>query len=351
MPTIINMQSSKDIIIKAHLLSEGTIYLPPNIHLPFPVCRSTAGPGAGAKMLTLTFRHHTVKLQISPDQNTPLWLDHTADGYQLLRNGSPILNSLIPVYVPFHAPNQLFLNIEPKCIHNCRFCTQNYLPPHITTTGSHKKITHMLLQGLQTPQIHAVAFTAGIYPNTQEITHKMVALTQLVKHHHPTTPVGVETYINSDTELHHLQKSGVDEIKINLQLPTSELFSQFCPTLDYEFIKTMLQKAVTHFGKGKVCSNIIYGLGERNEELYDAITELAEMGVVTTLRKLTITPNNIQRISEITKKPLKSPDAQRIITLAQRHKTILSHYNLTPKTFSTMCHRCGCCDIIPFVDF
>ncbi len=351
MSALRSMQLSNELIIKAQLISAGSIYLPPTIHLPFPVCRSTAGPGTGAKMLALTFRDHRVKLHISSDPKTSFWLDHTNDGYQLLHNGSPFLNEITPVYVPFHAPHQLFLNIEPKCIHDCRFCTQNHLPPHIFSSRSYKKETHLLLQGIRKPQIQSVAFTAGIYPNTQEITQRIVELIRFVKHHHKTIPVGVETYVSSENELHDLQTSGVDEIKINLQLPTPELFSQFCPTLDYELIKTMLQTAVTYFGKGKVCSNIIYGLGEQNDELYSAITELAEIGVVTTLRKLTITSNNKQKISEITQKPLKNPDAQRIITLAQKHKTILSNHNLTPKTFSTMCHRCGCCDIIPFVDF
>ncbi|RLF29085.1 MAG: biotin synthase, partial [Thermoplasmata archaeon] len=38
------------------------------------------------------------------------------------------------------------------------------------------------------------------------------------------------------------------------------------------------------------------------------------------------------------------------LRLAVEQKKVFKKYGLTPETFKTMCHRCGCCDIVPFID-
>ena len=41
---------------------------------------------------------------------------------------------------------------------------------------------------------------------------------------------------------------------------------------------------------------------------------------------------------------------ERLVRLAQEQKRILEEHGLTTLTFQTMCHSCGCCDIVPFRD-
>ena len=41
---------------------------------------------------------------------------------------------------------------------------------------------------------------------------------------------------------------------------------------------------------------------------------------------------------------------ERLVDLAKKQKSIFENYGLSPKTFDTMCFRCTCCDIVPFID-
>ncbi|HSV42760.1 MAG TPA: hypothetical protein VLH13_05050, partial [Methanomassiliicoccales archaeon] len=42
--------------------------------------------------------------------------------------------------------------------------------------------------------------------------------------------------------------------------------------------------------------------------------------------------------------------AERIIRLSLAAKDILGRYGLSPLQYETMCHRCRCCDLVPFAD-
>lgn len=89
-----------------------------------------------------------------------------------------------------------------------------------------------------------------------------------------------------------LNDAGADEIKLNLQCSTRELFSRICPDLDYDGIRQRIVDAVEIFGRGRVVINIIYGFGETDEELYDAIRGICELGAIPTVRALRINKFN-----------------------------------------------------------
>ena len=48
--------------------------------------------------------------------------------------------------------------------------------------------------------------------------------------------------------------------------------------------------------------------------------------------------------------PLVPVTAERIVDLATKAKAIMEENGITTKTYHTMCHECGCCDIVPFHD-
>ena len=75
------------------------------------------------------------------------------------------------------------------------------------------------------------------------------------------------------------------------------------------------------------------------------------MGVAPTLRKIRINEFNKEKIERVVSYKIPKVSANRIIELAVEQKKILEKNGLTTKTFKTMCHKCGCCDIVPFWDF
>jgi biotin synthase-related radical SAM superfamily protein len=113
---------------------------------------------------------------------------------------------------------------------------------------------------------------------------------------------------------------------------------------------TLLPEAVQIFGRGKVCSNIIIGLGECDENVLAGIGTLAKMGVVATVRKLAIDPSNRKRLKKALGRVPQHVLPERLLSLAQNQKGILQEYDLDTRGFRTMCHNCACCDIEPFVD-
>lgn len=344
----INNNSKK----KAELINHNKIYIPKNLRLPYPLDRSTTGPGSGSLFIALTFDNKNIKLAVSKNCNEIFSLQKENDQFKILKEGDIFLDNVEIIPILFHAPGQAFINIDDRCIYNCTFCNCNTKNKKYGFLQNYDKqrFVELILKISNRNDFKAVALTGGIYPNNSEVIKKMCYIVKNIRTKLPCTPIGVEPYIKKTNEIKSLKESGANEIKINLQIPDEYLFRKICPDFDYSHIINMLETAVDIFGQGKVTSNILYGLGESDETVIKSVEKLAEMGVVPTLRKIRLN-NFIREKLKATlnyKMPFISTD--RIIKLAYEQKNILEKYGLTTKTFKTMCHKCGCCDIVPFWD-
>jgi len=143
--------------------------------------------------------------------------------------------------------------------------------------------------------------------------------------------------------------AGADEIKINIETFDREIFKKVSDKLDFDQIIGAIKYATAVFGWGKVCSNIIFGMGETDENVLEGVEKLARLGCVATLRPLTIDDMNRERL-ESALGPLEPVTPERMIKLAEEAKDIFLLYNLSPAGFKTMCHECTCCDLVPFKD-
>ena len=107
---------------KAELISNGKIYIPNDIKLPYPLERSTAGPGSGSLSITLTFENKNIKLEVSKNQNELFTLQKKHDTYHITKRGENFLEDVQIIPTVLHAPRQAFINLENRCIYNCAFC-------------------------------------------------------------------------------------------------------------------------------------------------------------------------------------------------------------------------------------
>jgi biotin synthase-related radical SAM superfamily protein len=162
-------------------------------------------------------------------------------------------------------------------------------------------------------------------------------------------PIGVEPYVDSIEQIDRLKQAGANEFKMNLETFDQAIFRKVCGELDLEWIMKALAHAVKVFGKGKVCSNIIIGMGESDENALAGVKALSAIGVVATLRPLRVNDVNRSSLEEVLGK-LEPIGEGRLIRLAKEQKRILEKHQLSTLTFQTMCHSCGCCDIVPFRD-
>jgi len=333
---------------KAELINKNKIYIPQHIKLPFPMDKSTAGPSTGSYSLALTFSNKNIKLIVSRDQNECFSLHKENGKFNVLKNGEIFIENVEIIPILLHSPRQAFINLDDRCIYNCAFC--NLSNSGFFQKYNKQKFVKLILKASNNKNFQSVALTSGIYPNNDEIIKRMCYIIKNVKENLPNISIGVEPSILNKKDILLLKKAGANEIKINLQIPDKKLFSKLCPDFNYEDIFKFLEKAVKIFGKGKVASNIIYGLGESDRSVIKAIEMLAKIGAVPTLRAIRINEFNRRKLEDKISNRYPNISVERIVRFAHEHKNILIKKGLTTKTFETMCHKCGCCDIVPFWD-
>ncbi|MEM0449450.1 MAG: radical SAM protein [Methanomassiliicoccales archaeon] len=334
---------------KALLLTKGAVRVAPNIRLQVRLSRSTAGPGAGTVGIVLRFDLHRVKKSLVLEGGD-FELIETGAGYTLFHEGRPFLEKVEVQPVLFHSPEQAFFNVETECIYDCKFCTSRRLERKVTKNLTPEKIVKMIIESSQRPDFKAVAITSAVVKDAKTTIDKMVYIVREVRRAlGPSIPIGVEPYVDDLQDIERLKEAGADEIKLNIETWDPQIFQKVCGELDHEWILTALKHAVKVFGRGKVCSNLLVGLGESDESVLEGVEELARLGVVATIRPLRINELNRKALEEALG-PLPPLDADRLLRLAQEHKRILEKHDLTTLTFRTMCHACTCCDMVPFRD-
>lgn len=334
---------------KASLLCGGTVQIPPDFHLPFKASRSTAGPGAGSTSVVFAFDGLRVKKSISREEGE-FQLVEKEDGLALLHQGKSFIDRVELIPTIYHSPAQAFINLHQNCIYNCRFCTSPRLAKHQGKDLDLEKVRRMIRQVRDHPDLEAVAFTSAVVGSPEETVEEMIAAVRLVREElGPNIPIGVEPYLSSLQQIDRLKQAGADEIKINLETLDPAIFTKVCGELDLDWIKEALAHAVKVFGRGKVTTNLIIGMGEKDHQVKAWVEELAGMGVVPTIRPLRLNAINQATMEEAlgTIPPLRP---ERLLILAKMTKEILQRHGLSPLTYKTMCHRCQCCDIVPFID-
>ena len=333
---------------KAELISGGGVRLPLGFTMPYRVSKSTAGPGAGSSSAVFSFDGYRVKKSISYDSGE-FELHEGADVLYMTRNGQPFLERVEIQPVVFHCPEQAFFNLDPRCIYNCAFCASPKLDPKNVKILTADEIVDLVKDAMIKHHIVSVSLTSGVVGNVDETIGRFVSCVKSLRGAFSDIPIGVEPYVERKEHLEMLKDAGATEIKINIESPSKKIFSHVCPELNYENIMALLKSAVNIFGRGMVSSNMIYGMGETDDEMDEMMNHLCSMGVIPTLRAIRRSPHNMEALNiAIGDQPAITAD--RSIEVAKKLKNILEKYDLDTRKCHTMCLECGCCDIVPFRD-
>ena len=335
---------------KAELIHHGKIFVPDTIKLPYPLSSSTAGPGAGKSALALSFGGTRLKLGVTKNKNTKFSLKEDDAGFKILKDNEVFIQYVEIIPTLLHAPNQAFVNLHNGCIYSCEFCATPKLDGELRKVRSSDQVLYMILEASRDKDFQSVAITSGIVGSPEETLEDMIGVVEKVKENLGDVDIGVEPYVLERKDIDELHKAGATEIKINIETFDRKIFEKVCPELGYDHILDMLEHAVKVFGEGKVTTNLIIGLGESDENVLDGVEYFASIGVVAVIRVLRITDYNYARLVMALGHDLEKVQPQRMINLAQRQKEILNRHGLSTASFATMCHRCGCCDIVPFRD-
>ncbi|UCE74973.1 MAG: radical SAM protein [Methanomassiliicoccales archaeon] len=335
---------------KAELIHYGKIYVPDSIKLPYPLSSSTAGPGAGKKAFALSFGGTRLKLGFSKDKDSKFSLKKNGDGFQIIKDKEVYVHDVEIIPTLLHAPNQAFVNLRDGCIYSCSFCATPILDEAKKKTVSPEQIVNMILKASNQEDFQSVAITSGIVGSPAKTLDEILWVVKKVKENLGEVEIGVEPYVSEAKDIQRLHDAGATEIKINIESYDRDIFNRICPELDYDHILKMLKEAAMLFGRGKVTTNILVGLGESDNNVLDGVEYFAKRGVVAVIRILRLNDYNHRRIVDALGHDVEKVPLERMMDLAIKQKGILERYGLSTMSFKTMCHKCGCCDIVPFKD-
>jgi biotin synthase-related radical SAM superfamily protein len=322
--------------IKAELLSLGKVDVDPSL-LPRP-SRSTAGPGTGLRSIFFKSGGHRVRLEINADSPLKM-IDHNGDVVILKDNKELVRGKIDPVVA--HCPEQTYITISEQCMYDCKFCSVPKFQGKIKTL---EEVLAIIERVKNDGKLTTIAFTSGVATTPEHEIDRVVEYVKAVKKYH--VPIGVAVYPTKDSS-QRLRDAGVTEVKYNVETMDKEIFERVCSGRkghSLDFILTSLRDAVMVFGKNRVSSNIIIGLGETDECVRKGVEYLAKMGVIAVLRPITISPYRKGEISAT------RPSAERLLRLTRMTHEVLYTYSLDVTVSQTMCLLCTGCDLTPIRD-
>ncbi len=321
--------------LKAFLISIGSVSIDSSL---IPRARgSTAGPGAGTS--SVFFRSGEKRVRLSINKDSPLSIQKAeGDGnVALFHEGKELARGKLEP-APAHCPEQAFITLCEKCIFDCKYCPVPKLQGHVK---SEEEVLSIVDEVLRTGNLKAISLTSGVETSVEGEVERVLKLLPALKKYN--VPIGVSVYPTEGCS-RKFYEEGVFEVKYNVETMDSEIFKKVCGDLSLDYILDKLKEAVDVFGKNRVFSNFIIGLGESDSSVMEGVETLAKMGVIPILRP--VNPHPLRIGDCFTERPT----PERLLRLAKIEADILKKYGLNPGLAMTMCLKCTGCDLVPFVD-
>jgi biotin synthase-related radical SAM superfamily protein len=321
--------------MKAFLISIGSVSIDSSL---IPRARgSTAGPGAGTSSVFFRSGERRVRLSIKEDSPLSILKVEGEGNAAIFYEGKELVRGKLEP-APAHCPDQAFITLCERCVFDCKYCPVPRLQGHVK---SEEEILRIIDEVLRAGNLKAISLTSGVETSIEGEVERVLKLLPALKIYN--VPVGVSVYPTEGCS-RKFYEAGVSEVKYNVETMDREIFKIVCGDLSLDYILDRLREAVDVFGKNRVFSNFIIGLGESDDSVRDGIETLAKMGVIPVLRP--VNPHPLRAGDCFTERP--SPE--RLLKLAKFEAEILKKYGLDPGLAKTMCLKCTGCDIVPFVD-
>ena len=201
------------------------------------------------------------------------------------------------------------------------------------------KVLQMVEEANATSELKAISLTSGVAVSPEkEVKRAADIIKQLAREY--DLPIGVSVYPTKDSS-EELYSAGACEVKYNVETMDPELFRRFCPDLSLPAVLDALDSAVNIFGRNRVSSNFIIGLGESDEAVRKGVERLTGRCIIPILRPISPHPlrNNVRNINR--------PDAARLLKLGGMLRDVLDRQSLCVDKSRTMCLLCTGCDLAP----
>lgn len=335
---------------KALLLELGEIYIPRELQMPCFASRSTAGPDAGSSSHAFGFGRFRAKLTVSNDPASRLHLVQTGTGFGMRLDGEEFIGDVSILPLIAHSPNQAFMNLAAECRLGCAFCAMPKPSGKPDDTITPERVLKIVAINYRHPSFEGIALTSGIPDSVAETNARMMEMVRTLRARYPKVPIGVEAYVEDLADITGFRDAGATEMKLNIETWPESSFERICPNRDFGRTLAALEEAVRVFGRGRVTSNLIVGLGESDDEIISGLGTVARIGAIPNLRGIRVGPGNLGKLEKALGKAPERVPAERMLRLGREHRRILEENGLDTSSMKTMCFSCRCCDIVPMAD-
>ncbi|MCJ7445814.1 MAG: radical SAM protein [Methanotrichaceae archaeon] len=322
--------------IKAELVAIGRVDIDESLLIRPSV--SSAGPGTGLKSIFFKSGGHQVRLEI--DRESPLKMRQENGDFIILKDDQEQVRGTLEMVLA-HCPEQAYITLSEQCIYDCKFCSVPKLGGKIKTLD---EVIEIVENVQKNGKLKAIALTSGIAKSPEDEIDRIVDVVKALRKYN--VPIGVSVHPTKDSSP-RLKDAGVIEIKYNIETMDRAIFQKVCKGrkgFSFDYLLDSLRDAVSVFGKNRVFSNFIIGLGETDECVQEGVEYLAKMGVIPILRPISIPPSRIGELEA------KRPSAERLLRLTKMTHEMLDKYGLRVDISETMCLPCTGCDLTPYRD-
>ncbi len=348
------MTNDEAVWIKALLLEEASIKISPLISTREQTQYFSAENLYNSSQVFIKL-NRSVKVCLSTSDKSKYMISEDMDSIIEIKNGRTMIDGIKIVALTsslLHSPQQALFNLYKRCSRNCAFCPISFQKDNIEFMNA--DLFSKIIPQLKDIDLHGIGFTTGIPEGWSE--EKMVAeITAVIKTIKKCR--GQNAYISAappplkKSNIDKLKVSGLNEIRINIEAYNPKIFRMMCPDFVYEDNIRAILDSVQIFGRNKVSTNMIIGLGESDEDILKGVRFFARHGVFTTLSPLDVVPERKEHLRSLMGREPVRPAAKRLYDLAIKQKKIYDLYGITLNNgLRTMCSACGYCNIAPLID-
>jgi biotin synthase len=187
----------------------------------------------------------------------------------------------------------LLTYLDGKCTANCGFCPQarrsrsraDMLSRVTWPVFAAEEVVLKLSLAVQRGEFRRVCIQALNYPTVLE---DLLTFVKWLKLQGVKAPVSVSCQPLSREKMEKLAEAGAERIGIPLDAATKDVFDRFKGSsadgpYDWNRQRTALLEAVEVFGRGRVSTHLIVGLGETEKEMAKTIQWCVDNGVYSAL--------------------------------------------------------------------
>jgi radical SAM protein (TIGR04043 family) len=251
-----------------------------------------------------------------------------------------------------HGTNVLATTVIQKCIRysrsaRCRFCTieESLYAGDTIGVKTPDQIAEVAAAAVRLDGIRQLVMTTGTTNGPDRGAAHLAACARAVRAAVPGLPIQVQCEPPADLSvITDLKRAGATAIGIHVESMSDEVRLRWMPgkvTVPLDEYRRAWTEAVRVFGRNRVSSYLLIGLGDTSEQIVAAAAELIGLGVYPF-----VVPFRPLAESLATRDGATPPSADLVAAVTERVADLLRAANMSGADQEAGCAACGACSLL-----